>query len=115
MAFNHCLLGGGSAVALREHTATCQEIQDQAPSRSNIEKLSSLVSGQAYNTAVLQLLHTKTALAVQGSTAQLHLLISCLPRLTANYLHADATQPATGHLALLVLSLPFPVSPISRC
>ena len=30
-------------------------------------------------------------------------------------LHADATQPATGHLALLVLSLPFPVSPISRC
>ena len=26
-----------------------------------------------------------------------------------------ATQPATGHLALLVLSLPFPVSPISRC
>ena len=32
-----------------------------------------------------------------------------------DYLHADATQPATGHLALPVLSLPFPVSPISRC
>ena len=31
------------------------------------------------------------------------------------YLHADATQPATGHLALPVLSLPFPVSPMSRC
>ena len=30
-------------------------------------------------------------------------------------LHADATQPATGHLALPVLSLPFPVSPMSRC
>ena len=30
-------------------------------------------------------------------------------------LHADATQPATGHLALPVLSLPFPVSPIGRC
>ena len=30
-------------------------------------------------------------------------------------LHADATQPATGHLALPVLSLPFPASPISRC
>ena len=32
-----------------------------------------------------------------------------------DYLHADATQPATGHLALPVLSLPFPVSPMSRC
>ena len=32
-----------------------------------------------------------------------------------DYLHADATQPATGHLALPVLSRPVPVSPMSRC
>ena len=42
----------------------------------------------------------------------------CFPRSPLKpkvYLHADATQPATGHLALPVLSLPFPVSPMSRC
>ena len=36
-----------------------------------------------------------------------------LKRTGGSYLHADATQPATGHLDLAVLSLPFPLVPIS--